>query len=243
MLQGLYAAASGMEAQQTQMDAISGDIANMDTPGYQSEDVGFRDLLFNSAYGGVDTVQTGSGATASVIGYNQSQGTITPTGQPLDVALDGPGYLEVKQADGTTGLTRDGVLQLDARGQLSTAQGMLVQPPVTVPPGTQPSAIRIAADGTVSVGKRTYGRIAVVSVPAPDQLRPSGNGVFSLTAASGALIPAKGTTIQQGSLEQSNVDLNESMSNMMLAEQGYDLASKAIDYESQMAQIASTLKQ
>ncbi len=179
MLQGLYAAASGMEAQQTQLDAVANDIANSDTPGYQSEEIGFRDLLFNSSYGGVDTVSTGTGAAAQMVGFDQAAGTLVPTGNPLDVGIGGSGYLQVRQSDGTIGLTRNGTLQLNAKGELTTNLGMPLQPPITVPPGTQPSDVTISADGTVSVGSRNLGKISVVTVPAPDQMLPSGGGVFS----------------------------------------------------------------
>ncbi|MGO9751597.1 MAG: flagellar hook-basal body protein [Solirubrobacteraceae bacterium] len=244
MLAGLYAAASGMEAQQTQMDALSNDIANADTPGYQSTVVGFSDLLSTSGgYSGADPAPTGTGAVAKLIGYSQAQGPIAPTGQPLDVAIEGQGYIEVRQANGTIGLTRNGTLQLNARGQLTTNLGMPLSPSITVPPGTSPSQLRIGSDGVVSVGGRKIGTINLVSVPAPDQMLASGGGVFSATAASGAIKRVTGTTLQQGSLEQSNVDLDEAMTTMMMAQQGYDLASKAISYEQQMGQIASTVKQ
>ncbi len=244
MLEGLYAAAAGMEAQQTQLQAISNDLANADTPGYQSTVVGFRDLLHTAGgYSGADTIPTGTGATASVIGYSQAQGVIDPTGQPLDVAIEGEGYLAVRQANGTIGLTRDGTLQLNARGQLTTDLGMQLQPPITVTPGTDPAKIEIGADGTVSAAGRKLGRIGLVTVPAPNQLLAAGGGVFSATAASGAIKPAAGTSLQQGSLEQSNVDINEAMTAMVTAEQSYDLASKAISYETQMGQIAVTVKQ
>lgn len=243
MLQGLYAAASGMEAQQTQLDAVANDISNIDTPGYQAEDVGFRSLLFNSDYGGVDTVGTGTGAAANVVGFSEAAATIVPTGQPLDVAVEGEGYIEVRQADGNVGLTRNGTLQLNATGELTTDLGMRLEPPITVPKGTQPSDVTIGSDGRVSVAGRTYGTISLKTVQAPNQLLPSGNGVFSLTAASGPVIAAKGVTLQQGSLVQSNVDVNAAMTTMMTAQQGFDMASKAIQYESQMAQIAATLKQ
>jgi flagellar basal-body rod protein FlgG len=243
MLQGLFAAAAGMQAQQTQLDALANDIANADTPGYQSELVGFHDLLYASgAYNGLDKVATGTGAAAGVIGFSQAPGTIEQTGQPLDVAISGDGYLEVQQGDGTMGLTRNGTLQLNGQGQLTTDLGMPVQPPITVPPGTKPSDISIAADGTVRVGKRTLGQLDIVTVPAPDQLLPQGNGVFSATTASGAIRPATGAVLQQGALEQSNVDINQAMTSMMTAEQSYDMASKAIEFESQMGQIATTLK-
>ncbi len=244
MLEGLYAAAAGMEAQQTQLDAVSNDIANSNTPGYQSTVVGFSDLLFTGGgYSGADPAPTGTGAEATLIGYSQAQGAIVPTGQPLDVAIAGNGYIEVRRADGTAGLTRNGTLQLNARGQLTTNLGMPVVPPITVPPGTEPSQVKIGANGAVTVGGRKLGTINLVSVPAPDQMLADGGGVFSATAASGAITRASAATLQQGSLEQSNVDPSQTMTTMMTAEQGYDLASKAISYEQQMGQIASTLKQ
>ncbi len=243
MLEGLYAAAAGMEAQQTQLDALSNDIANADTPGYQSTVVGFHDLLHvATSANGVDTVSTGTGAAASVIGYSPNQGAIEPTGQPLDIAIEGPGYLQVRQPDGTVGLTRNGTLQLNARGELTTDVGMPVQPPITVPPGTDPSKIEISPNGAVRVNGRTVGTLSIVTVPAAGQLLPSGNGVFSVTAASGAVRRAAGTAVQQGALEQSDVDLNAAMTAMTIAEQSYDLASKAISVETQMGQIASTVK-
>src|ERR1700733_3522350 len=128
MLEGLYSAASGMEAQQQQFNAISNDIANLDTPGYQSTIVGFPDPPYSNGEYGSD-VPTGAGAEAQVVGYDQTQGAIEQTGQPLDVAINGSGYLEVRQQDGSIGLTRDGSLQLNDKRQLTTQTGQLVQPP------------------------------------------------------------------------------------------------------------------
>jgi flagellar basal-body rod protein FlgG len=233
-----------MEAQQAQLDALSNDIANMDTPGYQAEEVGFQSLLSSpDTYSGVNSNAIGTGAAAGVMGYSQAQGTIATTGAPLDVAITGDGYLEVRQANGQIGLTRNGVLQLNANGQLTTNLGMPVVPSITVPKGTSASDVQIAANGTVTVGARKLGQLSVVSVPAPNGLLPSGNSVFSVTAASGAPRKASGVTLQQGALEQSNVDVNTVMSEMVEAQQSYDLAAKAISFEQQMGQIASTVKQ
>ena len=131
MLEGLYSAASGMEAQQQQFDAISNDMANLDTPGYQSTIVGFHDLLYsNGAYG--STVPTGAGSAAAIVGRDQTQGAINTTNRQLDVAIQGQGYLEVRRPDGSIGLTRNGHLELNAKRQLTNQVGMLVQPPVTL---------------------------------------------------------------------------------------------------------------
>jgi len=241
MLEGLYSAASGMEAQQQQFDAISNDMANIDTPGYQSTIMGFHDLLYsNGNYG--SNVATGAGAEAEQMGYDQTQGAIQQTGQPLDVALSGPGYLEVRRQDGTIGMTRNGVLQLNDKRQLTTQTGMLVQPPITIPAGVDPSQVSIASNRTVSVGKQTLGKLSLVDVPAPNGLVADGDSVFSATAASGALRAAKGATLQQGALEGSNVNVGDEMSKMMAAQQQYAMGSQAIQYQAQMLQIANEIK-
>jgi len=241
MLEGLYSAASGMEAQQQQFDAISNDMANLDTPGYQSTIVGFHDLLYsNGDYG--SNVATGAGAQAEQMGHDQTQGAIQQTGQPLDVAIEGQGYLEVRRQDGTIGLTRNGALQLNDKRQLTTQTGMLVQPPITIPAGVDPSQVSISSNGTVSVGKQTLGKLTLVDVPAPDGLVADGDSVFSATAASGALRPATSASLQQGALEGSNVNLGEEMSKMMAAQQQYAMGSQAIQYQAQMLQIANEIK-
>ncbi|HUA04121.1 MAG TPA: flagellar hook-basal body protein [Solirubrobacteraceae bacterium] len=241
MLEGLYSAASGMEAQQAQFDAISNDMANVDTPGYQSTIMGFHDLLYsNGNYG--SNVPTGAGAEAEQMGRDQTQGAIQQTGQPLDVAVEGQGFIEVRRPDGTIGLTRNGALQLNNKRQLTTQSGMLVQPPITIPAGVDPSQVSIASNGTVSVGKQTLGKLSLVDVPAPDGLVADGDSVFSATPASGAIRAAKGASVQQGALEGSNVDMGAEMSKMMAAQQQYAMGSNAIQYEAQMISIANQIK-
>jgi len=241
MLEGLYSAASGMEAQQQQFDAISNDIANVDTPGYQSTIVGFHDLLYsNGGYG--SNVPTGAGSAAQVVGHDQTQGAIEQTGQPLDVAVQGQGFLEVRRFDGSTGLTRNGNLQLNANRQLTNQQGMLVQPPITIPAGVPTDQVNIAADGTVQAGGKTVGKLSLVDVPAPDGLIADGDSVFSATAASGAIRAAKGTTLQQGALEGSNVNLGDEMAKMESAQQNYQMGSQAVQYQAQMLAIANQIK-
>jgi flagellar basal-body rod protein FlgG len=241
MLEGLYSAASGMEAQQQQFDAVSGDMANIDTPGYQSTIVGFHDLLYsNGNYG--SNVATGAGTEAQAVGRDQTQGAINHTGQPLDVAVQGEGFIEVRRFDGTIGLTRNGRLEINANRQLTNQQGMLVQPPATIPAGVPVDHVTIASDGTVSAAGKQVGKIALVDVPAPDGLVADGDSVFSATAASGAIRPAKAATLQQGALEGSNVDLGAEMSKMMSAQQEYAMGSQAIQYQAQMLSIANEIK-
>jgi flagellar basal-body rod protein FlgG len=241
MLEGLYSAASGMEAQQNQFDAISNDMANMDTPGYQSTVVGFHDLLYsNGAYG--STVPTGAGSASAVIGRDQSQGAINTTNRSLDVAIQGHGYLEVRRPDGSIGLTRDGRLELNAKRQLTNQEGMLVQPPITIPAGVSTDQVTIGADGTVSAAGKKAGKISLVDVPAPDGLVADGDSVFSATAASGAIRTARSATLQQGALEGSNVDMGAEMAKMMTAQKEYEMSSQAVQYQSQMLQIANQIK-
>jgi flagellar basal-body rod protein FlgG len=241
MLEGLYSAASGMEAQQQQFNAISNDIANIDTPGYQSTIVGFHDLLYsNGGYG--SNVPTGAGAEAQVVGYDQSEGSIEQTGQPLDVAINGSGYLEVRRQDGTIGLTRDGSMQLNEKRQLTTQTGMLVQPPITIPSGVDISQVSISANGTVQAAGKTLGKLSLVDVPATSGLVADGDGVWSATAASGAIVPAKNATLQQGALEGSNVNLGDEMAKMETAQQEYQMSSQAVQYQAQMLQIADQIK-
>jgi flagellar basal-body rod protein FlgG len=242
MLEGLYSAGAGMEAAQSQLDSVSNNMANEDTPGYQSQILGFSDLLYSTDNDDPSTAIVGAGSTTSSLGFSQAQGSLQSTGNPLDLALSGPGYFQVRQADGTVGLTRNGSFELNARGQLTTAQGQELVPPITLPKGTQSSQVSIASDGTVSVGSQKVGQIKVVQVAAPDKLLPQGASTYSATAASGAPTAAKGVTMQQGYLEQSNVDLNTEISKMETAEQAYDMGSKAVQMETQLGQIAATLK-
>jgi flagellar basal-body rod protein FlgG len=241
MLEGMYAAASGMAAQQQQLDAIGNDLANASTTGYKTERVGFRDLLYNQIdQAGTDTT-AGAGAAAEVIGANQSQGSIESTGNPLDLAIEGSGYFTVQRPGGSTALTRDGALQTDAQGRLTTAEGDLLQPPVTLPKGIAPSAVSIASDGTVTAAGRTLGKIALVTVASPEHLLAAGGSLFTATAASGAPRPLAASTIHQGALEGSNVDTASEMVKMVNTQRSYQLESSAIQTENQMLSIANQL--
>ncbi len=245
MLEGLYSAAAGMAAQQQRLDAISNDLANVSTTGYKSERIGFRDLLYNSPGDAAGAgVGLGAGSAAETVGRTQAQGALESTGDPLDVAIQGDGYLQVRRADGTTALTRDGSLRLDARGRLGTADGDLLQPPVTVPPGTQPRDVSISANGTVAANGRTVGRIALVTVSATDRLQPVGNSLSLPTAGSGAPRAASAaTTLKQGALEGSNVDMGDEMVDMIDAQRAYSMTSRAIQTQDQMAAVANQVKQ
>ncbi len=158
MLQGLYAAASGMEATQNQFNAISNDMANLNTTGYQATEVGFQDLLYSSGgnSSGSPSISTGAGASAQIVGRSDAQGAIQNTGRSLDVAIQGPGYLQVRRNDGSVGLTRNGALQVNAQGEVTDTQGNPLVPPLKLPKGTDADNIKIETNGQVVSGSKTH---------------------------------------------------------------------------------------
>jgi flagellar basal-body rod protein FlgG len=243
MLEGLYSAAAGMAAQQQHMDAVANDLANVDTTGYKSLRTGFRDLLYSQAGKAAGTgVDVGAGAGATQLGRSLQQGALQTTGRQLDVAISGQGFFQVRTAAGTTALTRDGNFHLDARGRLVTSSGARVQPAITVPAGTSEDQVAIASDGTVSAAGKQVGRLRVVSVRSPEGLAPAGDNLFTASAASGPVRALTGANLQQGYLEGSNVDMADAMVGMMDAQRGFEMASKAIQMQDEMAGIANGVK-
>jgi flagellar basal-body rod protein FlgG len=244
MLEGMYSAAAGMAAQQQRIDAVSNDLANVDTHGYKKVRVAFRDLLYTPEWrSNAPGVTEGSGAVATSIGRGAAQGSFQRTDEPLDVGLSGQGFLTMKRGDGSTVLTRDGNLRIDDQGRLGNHLGDLVEPPIKVPAGTDTAKIRIARDGDVSVDGRSLGRLGIVTVPAPDGLQALGGNAFAVTAASGATRPAPATTVlEQGVLEASNVDMGDAMSEMVEAQRAYEMASRAIQFQDKAAEIANGVK-
>ena len=243
MLPALYAAAAGMEAQQNHLDALSNDIANVSTTGYKSLRVGFHNLLYQSAgRGGGPGVLTGSGAASGIFGRDFEQGALMPTERSLDVALEGPGFIRVRDAGGNEELTRDGSLGISADGRLRTSTGELLEPTVQIPEGIDASEVEIAPDGTVRAAGRRVGQISVVTVTNPDGLEAAGDNVFRPTAASGPVREAQGTTIQQGALEASNVDMADATVEMMNAQRGFQLTSKAIQTQDEVLAVANGVK-
>ena len=240
MLEGLYSAAAGMTAQQQRMDTLANDVANVNTTGYKHTRVAFRDLLYTQDRAGV--VSSGAGAAATAVGRGFAQGALRETGSKLDVAIEGDGFLQVRRADGTTALTRDGSLRLDPNGRLTTQRGELLQAAITVPAGTNEADISIAADGTVSAANRQLGRIQLVTVRAPQALQSAGDSLFVATAASGPAQAMPAGRMVQGALESSNVDLADAMTQMMESQRSFQMASKAVQMQDQMLQIANQVK-
>jgi flagellar basal-body rod protein FlgG len=244
MLEGMYAAAAGMAAQQDRIDAVSNDIANVNTTGYKRTRVAFRDLVYTDA--GLATnpgVRDGAGAAAVFLGRGAQQGPLIDSPNPIDVAIAGPGFLAVRAPDGRQLLTRDGHLSIDATGRLVSGTGNLLDPPIRLPRGTQPDDVSIATDGRVIVGDRTVGRLRLVTVPAEAGLQSVGNSLFAATAASGPTRAAGADTqVIAGKLEGSNTDLASAMTEMIESQRAFELASKAIQTQDRIYEIANQVK-
>jgi flagellar basal-body rod protein FlgG len=243
MLEGMYSAAAGMAAQQQRLDALSNDVSNVNTIGYKHLRVAFRDLVYTATGpGGMPGTMEGSGAAAAVIGRGHTGAALKNTEQKLDVAIIGSGYLQVRRPDGTTALTRNGQLTVDVQRRLCS-DGMPLQPPVRIPDGISEDDLTISPEGRVSNGGGVFGTIQLFTVAAPDRLQATGGNLHLATQASGRAVRAGAdTTLRQGVLETSDVDMGDAMADMMLAQRNYTLASRAIDMQDQMAQIANQLR-
>jgi flagellar basal-body rod protein FlgG len=255
MIRSLWIAKTGMEAQQTQLDTISHNLANVGTNGFKRGHVVFEDLIYqNLRQAGAASsdqttlptgLQVGLGVRPVATSRIFSQGNLQQTTNNLDLAIKGQGFFQVQQPDGTTAYTRDGSFQVDANGQLVTNNGYLVQPGITIPANAQ--TVTIAADGTVSVavaGQSTpqeVGQLAIASFVNPAGLDPKGQNLWAETAASGA--PQAGVpgsnglgSLQQGYVETSNVNVVEELVAMIQTQRAYELNSKAIQTSDQMLQ-------
>jgi flagellar basal-body rod protein FlgG len=255
MMRSLWIAKSGMEAQQTQLDHISQNLANSGTNGYKQSHAVFEDLIYqNLRQSGANSseqtqlptgLQVGLGVRAVATSRQFSQGTLTQTYNNLDVAIQGKGFFQITMPDGTTGYTRDGSFQLDAQGQLVTNNGYLVQPGITVPANA--TNITIANDGTVSatvagqVAPQSLGQIQLATFINPAGLEPKGQNLFAETPASGTPQTAAPTvqgmgSVSQGFVESSNVNVVQELVTMIQTQRAYELNSKAIQTSDQMLQ-------
>jgi flagellar basal-body rod protein FlgG len=245
MLEGLRTAAAGMQAQQQKLDAVSNDLANANTTGYKRLRTGFSDLMYEQ--GGRPTTsakaQFGSGSRLVQNGRTFEQGALSDTGQPLNVGIEGEGFIKVKLSDGRQGLTRDGDLHIDGMGRMVTSFGGIVQPQITIPKGVAESQISIGQDGTVVAAGRNIGKIGLATVRSPSNLSSVGTNAFVTTPQSGNAIAAPAATkLKQSTLEASNADMSTSMTDMMEAQRAYQLTSKAISTADQMMEIANGVK-
>jgi flagellar basal-body rod protein FlgG len=253
----LWAAKTGLDAQQTQMTVTANNLANVSTTGFKSSRGVFEDLLYqNVSQVGANTSQTtqspsglqlGTGVRVVATETINTQGSLNQTNNSLDLAIQGRGYFQVLLPSGTLAYTRDGSFQVTNTGQVVTAQGYPIQPALTIPTGTQ--SVTIGTDGTVSVqiagqtATTTVGTVQLADFINPTGLQNLGGNLLSQSAASGSAttgtpgVSGLGTLVQ-GSLEASNVNVVEEMVNMIQIQRAYEMNSKAVQTCDQMLQYA-----
>jgi len=255
MIRSLWIAKTGLDAQQTQMDVISNNLANVSTSGFKRARAVFEDLLYQTirqpgAQSSEQTqlpsgLQIGTGVKPVATERIFTQGNLQQTGNSKDVAIQGNGFFQVLMPDGTTSYSRDGSFQVDANGQMVTSSGYAVQPAITIPPDTQ--TLTIARDGTVSVQQAgsatpvTIGTLQLAMFVNPAGLQSLGENLYGETAASGTPSSnAPGSNgagmLNQGYVETSNVNVVEELVNMIQTQRAYEINSKAISTSDQMLQ-------
>jgi flagellar basal-body rod protein FlgG len=255
MIRSLWTAKTGMEGQQTKLDSIAHNLANVGTNGYKRSTVVFEDLMYQSlrAAGSATSdqsqlptgMQVGLGVRAAASSRNFSQGNLNQTGGTFDIAIKGQGFFQVQMPDGSTAYTRDGAFQVDSTGTLVTSAGYAVQPSITVPANTQ--TVTVAPDGTVSAtvpgtsAPQVLGQLQLATFINQPGLEARGGNLFGETAASGT--PQTGApnstglgSLQQGFTEGSNVNMVEELVTMIATQRAYELNSKAIQTSDQMLQ-------
>lgn len=263
MLRALYTAASGMTAQQLNLDNIANNLSNSSTTGYQQRILSFSDLLYQNTVmpGSAATQQTtnasglqiGLGVRPSTTEINQTQGDLQTTGNPLDLAISGGGFFQVLLPNGQTGYTRAGSFHPDSQGNVVTADGNPLQPAITIPPDA--TNITIGSDGTVSATvpgqtqASTVGSIQLALFVNPGGLNSVGNNIYLATTASGnPIVGSPGGSeglgqIQQGMLEQSNVSVVDEFVQMIVAQRSYESNSRVVKAADEMLQQLNQLSQ
>lgn len=254
----LYSAATGMEAQQLNLNTIANNLANVNTPGFKRSKIEFQDLLYQKPRSsGTDSgggnivptgIEVGNGARVAATSKVFTQGQLTQSGEKLDLAIQGDGFFEVQRADGTIGYTRDGSFKLNAQGQVVTSDGLPVLSGFqSVPVG---STVSISENGQVTVqnasGTQSF-RLTMSRFANPSGLRSMGGNIYEETAASGP--PENGSpgengygTIMQGYIESSNVNIVEEMVNLITAQRAYEINSKSIQTSDEMLQNVANMK-
>jgi flagellar basal-body rod protein FlgG len=260
MIKSLYSAASGMNAQQTNLDNIANNIANANTTGFKRSRIEFQDLVYATLRGVTPTeqgtqvpaeLQVGGGARAVASVRNFETGTPLETGNALDLMIRGDGFFQVLMPSGQVGYTRDGSWKISADGQVVNSDGMPLEPPITIPPDA--SGVQISAEGRVMVSTATStapteaGRIELARFVNPAGLESLGNNLLKQTVASGdPLVAQAGVdgagTVDQGYLETSNVKIVTEMIAMISAQRAYELNSKSVRTADDMIGIATNLK-
>ena len=256
MFRSLQIAATGMIAQETKLDSIANNLANANTAGFKRQDAEFEDLLYQTQRGvgrgpngaAMPAVQLGSGSRVVATPRSFAQGAIQQTGNPLDVAIEGGGFLAVTRDDGMTGYTRAGSLQLDPTGQLVTSDGLPIQPQLTLPANA--TSIAIASNGTITAqipgttAPTQVGKLQLTTFPNPAGLSAVGHNLFEATEASGepsagdAQVDGRGS-FMQGAVEGSNVEVVTEMIALVSTQRAYEINSKVIQAADEMLRNAT----
>ncbi len=261
MIRALWTAASGMQAQQKNIDVVAHNIANVNTTGFKKSRADFQDLIYqnikssgapatNSTQNPVG-IQIGLGTRLAAVTKIFSTGDFTQTGNELDIAVEGDGFFQIQLPDGTTGYSRAGAFKKDSQGRVVTSDGNPLLPEIVIP--SNATKVNIGTDGTVSVvqaGQTTptsVGTIQLASFSNPSGLSSMGKNLYQQTDSSGT--PTTGTpgqnglgTISQGMLEMSNVSVAEEMVNMIVGQRAYEINSKAVQASDEMLQTANNMK-
>ncbi|WP_413289978.1 flagellar basal-body rod protein FlgG [Bdellovibrio sp. HCB337] len=261
MLKSLNTAATGMAAQQTNMDVIANNIANVSTAGFKKSRAEFEDLVYQTqkepgTATGMNSyspqgVQTGLGVRTAGVQKDFAMGNALVTKNPLDLQIEGSGFFQVLTPDGQVGYTRDGAFKKDANGRVVDKNGNLLQPEIVVPPNV--AGLEVAASGEVRViqglndAPQTIGQIDLVNFVNPAGLKAMGKNIFTQTPSSGQPQTARpglnGTGyLSQGQLESSNVNIVDEMVNMITAQRAYETNSKVIQASDQMLQSINNMR-
>jgi len=261
MQRSLWSAASGMTAQQMNIDVLSNNLSNVNTMGFKKSRAFFEDLMYQElkAAGSYSAaglshptgIQVGLGTKVGAVEKVHTQGSLQTTEVQTDLAIQGAGYFQFTLPNGDIGYTRSGSLKIDANGNLTNENGYLLEPAVTIPDNT--SSIAIGEDGTISVTingenePQEVGQIELAAFINPSGLKSLGKNFYTPTGASGEPVtgtPGEGNlgTVEQGTLEMSNVSVVEDMVNMITAQRAYEVNSKAIQTSDEMLQILNNLK-
>lgn len=261
MMRALWSAASGMIAQQLNVDTIANNLANVNTAGFKRQRVDFQDLMYQTARvagtpvaQGVELptgIQVGLGTRAAATTKIFSQGMFQDTENALDVVIEGDGFFQVTTPSGALAYTRAGAFKTDSKGSIVTSDGYQLEPAITLPANT--NGISIGADGTVSVTVKgstetqSIGQITIARFANPAGLSNIGHSLYAPTAASGAAeVGTPGQDgrggLAQGVLELSNVQVVEEMVNMITAQRAYEANSQAIKVADEMLQTANNTR-
>lgn len=261
MIRSLWTSATGMAAQQLNIDVISNNLANVNTVGFKKSRIDFQDLLYQTLRPAGTTeaqgvqvptgIQVGLGTRPAAVQKIFSQGDFQQTGNPLDLVIEGDGFFQITMPSGSIAYSRDGTFKLDAQGRIVTSDGYPMEPELTIP--AEATSISVGSDGTISVSlpgqtiPQEVGQVQIAKFANPAGLNNIGRNLFTVSAASSdPVVDTPGMnglgTLAHGFIEMSNVKVVEEMVNMIVAQRAYEINSKVIQTADEMLNIANSLR-